>query len=241
VSQVHARQTIAELAVMLAARAAEVAERLLPKGRRVSKEWVCGNVRGEEGESLSVCIKGKRAGVWKDFASGEGGDLVELWTLTRGIERVEALKEIRQFLNLQAVAPTPAAARKSPPKAPPSRDPEPAREISQQYHRDLRANLAKHEPALAYLRGETRGLLDATIEHFGLGLSAPYTRADGLVTAGAVVAPMRAPPSGTFLNKSAYICVPGVTKNPINSNGWMKGQAQCYYAEKVEGQRVLFI
>ena len=35
--------------------------------------------------------------------------------------------------------------------------------------------------------------------------------------------------------------MPGVTENPIDKNGWMKGEAQCYYAEKVVGQRILFI
>lgn len=238
-SSVLKHYSIADLAAMLASRATEVAERLLPKGKRVSTEWVCGSVNGEEGTSLSVCIKGDKAGVWKDFASGEGGDLVELWTRCRGIEKSEAIKEIRQYLNLKPGSPA-EVQKKSAPK-PPSREAEPARAISSQYHQELRSNLAKQEEALAYLRGESRGLIDGTIEHFGLGLSAPYKRADGLVTAKAVVAPMRSPETGAFLNKSAYICVPGVTENPIDKNGWMKGEAQCYYAEKVVGQRILFI
>lgn len=239
-SQVLVHHTVADLAAMLAARAAEVAERLLPNGKRVSNEWVCGSVQGEEGTSLSVCIRGEKAGIWKDFATNEGGDLVELWTLARRITKGDALKEIRQFLSVKAVEQASAARRKSSSKAP-SRDPEPARPISRQYHQDLRNSLAKNEPALAYLRGETRGLVDSTIEHFGLGLSAPYQRTDGLITAKAIVAPMRSPLTGAFLNKSAYICVPGVTENPIDSNGWMRGEAQCYYAEMVVGQRILFI
>ena len=100
-SSVLKHYSIADLAAMLASRATEVAERLLPNGKRVSTEWVCGSVNGEEGTSLSVCIKGDKAGVWKDFASGEGGDLVELWTRCRGIEKSEAIKEIRQYLNLK--------------------------------------------------------------------------------------------------------------------------------------------
>jgi len=238
-SQVLPHQTIADLAEMLASRAAEVAEKLLPKGKRVNNEWVCGSVHGEEGTSLSVRINGDKAGVWKDFAADVGGDLVELWTMSRGIEKGEALKEIRQFLNLKPGV-APAAAKRSAPK-PPSREAEPAKPISTQYHQELRSNLAKHEGALAYLRGEKRGLVDATLDHFALGLSAPYKRADGMVTARAIVAPMRSPETGSFLNKSAYICVPGVTENPVDTNGWMKGEAQCYYAEKVVGQRILFI
>lgn len=239
-SQVLPLPSIADLAAMLADRAAEVAERLLPNGKRVSSEWVCGSVHGEEGTSLSVRISGDKAGVWKDFASGEGGDLVELWTLTRGIEKGEALKEIRQFLNLRPGAPPPVVPRKSAVK-PPSREEKPARPISAQYLKEHQSRLAKSEIALAYLHGEKRGLTDATIEHFGLGLYGPYKRSDGLICKNALTAPMRSPETGGFLNRNAFIHVEGLTEHPRSENGWKDGTPTCYYAEKVVGQRILFI
>lgn len=234
-------QTIADLAEMLASRAAEVAEKLLPNGKRVNNEWVCGSVNGEEGTSLSVRIKGEKVGVWKDFAAGDGGDLVELWTNTRGIAKGEALKEIRQFLNLKPGSPPPERRKAAAPAPKVQKASEPAKPVSREYHQQLRSLLAKNAAAVAYLEGEKRGLTVATIEHFGLGLSAPYKRADGLITSSAVVAPMRSPESGSFLNKSAYICVPEVTQNPIDANGWMKGEPQCYYADKMVAQRILFV
>ena len=46
---------------------------------------------------------------------------------------------------------------------------------------------------------------------------------------------------GGFLNKSAYICVPDVTLNPIDKNGWAKGEPQTYYSDVLGRQRVLMV
>ena len=120
--------------------------------------------------------------------------------------------------------------------------PEPkAKQISSEYHKALKSNLLKNASSVDYLKGAKLGLTDATIEYFGLGLSAPYERADGAVMTNAVVSPMRDPISGKFLNKSAYICIPGITQNPVTDNGWMKGEVQCYYSHKIDKQTILFI
>ena len=242
-SAVLQHYSIADLADLLAQQVERVVQHLLPNGKRKGSEWCVGSVRGEEGNSLKVHLTGEKAGVWKDFASDVGGDLVELWSLACGLDKAAALKEIREFLNLKAGgAPTPAANRPTMVKAKPvQRQPEQSRPVSREYHQNLRSNLARNPAAIAYLTGDKRGLSPATIEHFGLGLSAPYQRADGLVTSAAMVAPMRSPESGGFLNKSAYICVPEVTQNPIDTNGWMKGDPQCYYADKQGAQRILFV
>jgi hypothetical protein len=52
---------------------------------------------------------------------------------------------------------------------------------------------------------------------------------------------MRLPDTGKFLNKQAYIYIPGVSQNPINSNAWMKGSPQTYYADTRRNQRYLFV
>ena len=67
----------AELSQRLADNAAAVAEYLLPKGKRAQGEWKAGSVSGEAGQSLSVRIAGAKKGVWQDFATGQGGDMLD--------------------------------------------------------------------------------------------------------------------------------------------------------------------
>jgi twinkle protein len=55
----------AEIKHMLANQAAEVARMLLPQGKQRGSEWKAGNTSGEPGDSLSVCIRGHKAGVWR--------------------------------------------------------------------------------------------------------------------------------------------------------------------------------
>jgi len=83
-------------------RAMEVAEHLLPKGRLHGHEWAVGSVQGEPGESLKVCVRGAKAGVWSDFAQGgEGGDLIDLWCAVKGLRLPQALDEIRAWLGIE--------------------------------------------------------------------------------------------------------------------------------------------
>lgn len=44
-----------------------------------------GDVTGSAGESLNIVLKGERAGLWHDFATGEGGDIFDLWKSARGL------------------------------------------------------------------------------------------------------------------------------------------------------------
>ena len=73
-----------ELSQRMAGEAASIAQYLLPGGKRKAGEWVAGSTSGEEGQSLSVRLTGAKAGVWADFASGEKGDLLDLWAAVRG-------------------------------------------------------------------------------------------------------------------------------------------------------------
>lgn len=92
---------IVELKRMLAARAQAVAERLLPGGRRDGHEWRAGSVAGEAGKSLGVHLTGEKAGVWSDFASGETGDLIDLWCAAKRLDLPAALEEIRDWLGVE--------------------------------------------------------------------------------------------------------------------------------------------
>lgn len=96
-----------ELKLRMASQAQQIAEHLLPQGKRKGPEWKAGSTTGEPGESLSVRVTGDRAGVWKDFASGEGGDLLDLWMACNGTSLVEAMKEAKAFLGIRDELPKP--------------------------------------------------------------------------------------------------------------------------------------
>jgi hypothetical protein len=104
----------AELARMLASRMATLAPELLPGGRREGAEWVVADLTGRPGRSLSVRITGPKAGVWQDFATGEGGDALALIAAAhcRGDMR-QAMAWARAWLGLGHDAPrtTPAERR----------------------------------------------------------------------------------------------------------------------------------
>lgn len=88
----------ATVAAALLQSAEAVCAHLLPGGRKVNGEWVAGDLSGVRGRSLSVNL---REGVWKDFASGEGGaDLINLWAATRQIGQLEAKREAEAWLGL---------------------------------------------------------------------------------------------------------------------------------------------
>lgn len=76
------RLPAAELSAMLASQIEALARELLPGGRRQGAEWVCGSVAGEGGRSLAVHLGGQKSGKWADFATGEGGDALDLVAAT---------------------------------------------------------------------------------------------------------------------------------------------------------------
>lgn len=236
---------------MLADSARTVAEYLFPEGELQSNSSLLavGDLSGAKGQSLKVTLVGEKKGMWRDYATGEGGDLVELWALVRCAgNKGDALREIRDYLGLGSptVFPLPVA-KPAPVTAKPATvtpirtDANAAKPISREYHQQMKSRLLKSQEALAYLVGPKRGLTRDTITRFGLGLSGEHEGKDGRVTVGALVAPMMASDTGAFLNRSAYINVPEVTQNPLASNGWMKGEPRTYYADVSARQRILFI
>lgn len=155
----------AQLSQALAARAEAVCAYLLPAGRRHGSEWRVGSADGDAGKSLSVCIRGEKAGVWKDFATGEGGDLLDLFCAVRRIGTAEAMREAKQWAGIRDEPMLIAAPRLfSRPKRPEARRP--------------------IDAALRWLHG--RGLTDRTIEEFRLAAEGdvvllPYLRNGELV------------------------------------------------------------
>jgi len=89
-----------KISAMLSQRAEEVTSYLLPKGKREGNEWRVGSIGGEEGKSLGVHLVGEKSGVWSDFATGDSGDLLDLWRLTRKISLKEALADAQKYLGI---------------------------------------------------------------------------------------------------------------------------------------------
>lgn len=91
--------TPAELSEKLWDNAERVAKFLLPKGHLEGKEWCAGNINGDSGKSLKINIGGKKS--WADFASGDSGDLLDLWVLVRNCQLHDAMREAKEFLGLK--------------------------------------------------------------------------------------------------------------------------------------------
>ena len=89
-----------EIAELLAKDAANVASYLLHGGKKQGAEWKAGSKNGEPGNSLSVRLTGSKAGVWRDFATDEGGDLLDLFVAVKGYSISEALTDAKRFLNV---------------------------------------------------------------------------------------------------------------------------------------------
>lgn len=96
---------ITQVKRMLADRAQSVAEMLLPGGRKDGQEWRAGSTDGEKGGSLGVHLTGHKAGVWQDFATGEGGDLLDLWVACKGGTIVDAIRDASAWLGISQIEP----------------------------------------------------------------------------------------------------------------------------------------
>lgn len=96
--------TAKEIAAALANQAERVAAYLLPNGKRQGGEWCAGSVAGDAGDSLKARITGGKVGVWADFATGESGDLLDLWAASRGCDIGTAIREAKAWLGIRDVA-----------------------------------------------------------------------------------------------------------------------------------------
>ena len=92
---------------------------LFPAGVFRHGKFLVGDVRGRKGESLTVELSGDKAGMWHDFATKEGGDIISLWAAATGRESrsefPELLDEIRQWLGEARKEHSPTQTEKSAP------------------------------------------------------------------------------------------------------------------------------
>jgi twinkle protein len=92
--------TAAEISRRLTDRAESVCQMLLPGGRMVKSEWWASDVQGGEGDSLKVHLSGAHAGCWRDWASDEHGDLIDLWRISRNASRADAFRQVKDYLGI---------------------------------------------------------------------------------------------------------------------------------------------
>jgi putative DNA primase/helicase len=75
---------------------------LLPAGVFRQGKFTVGDVQGNRGDSLTVELSGPKAGMWHDFATGQGGDIISLWGAVAGRESrsdfLALLSDIRHWL-----------------------------------------------------------------------------------------------------------------------------------------------
>ena len=100
------RSDIADLAARLGSDAEAVCRAYLSAGRRVGRYWIVGDVRNAAGRSMFVRLAGPARGPgavghWRDAATGEHGDLLDVIRETLGLVGVrDAAEEARRFLGL---------------------------------------------------------------------------------------------------------------------------------------------
>ena len=78
----------------------------LPDGKKTGNEYVCGDLSGASGTSLSINL---RTGKWSDFATGDaGGDLISLYAAIHRIDQGEAYRRLGGRESHQNPRPAPA-------------------------------------------------------------------------------------------------------------------------------------
>ena len=86
---------------------------LFPLGRTINPHFVIGNVQGDAGESLKVELMGPKIGMWHDFATGEGGDILSLWGAAKGWDHrhqfLQIIRSIHEWLGTPLTAETDSA------------------------------------------------------------------------------------------------------------------------------------
>lgn len=90
---------------------------LYPNGfaDKKGRKFYIGSINGEEGESLSVELDGEKAGLWHDFATGDGGDIFDLWKAARGcVSFRDTLKDAAEYTGATANTPRRTPKRRNP-------------------------------------------------------------------------------------------------------------------------------
>ncbi|APR99014.1 AAA family ATPase [Wolbachia endosymbiont of Folsomia candida] len=72
---------------------------LLPRGVFRGDKFYVGDVQGNKGKSMVVELTGSKVGLWHDFSSGEGGDIIDLWAAVTGKNQfTETIEDIAKWI-----------------------------------------------------------------------------------------------------------------------------------------------
>jgi putative DNA primase/helicase len=86
------------VSALLAARIVELAPVLLPNGRRQGATLRGGGLDGKKGGSLVITLSGNHQGRWRDFATGQEGDALDLVKGVRNCNTREAIEWSKNWL-----------------------------------------------------------------------------------------------------------------------------------------------
>ncbi|MBF0190246.1 MAG: DUF3987 domain-containing protein [Magnetococcales bacterium] len=78
------RQDIDRIKSRLLERIESALSHLLPAGKTRYGKFYVGDVDGNPGDSMVLELTGPKAGMWFDHATGQGGDIIDLWATIRG-------------------------------------------------------------------------------------------------------------------------------------------------------------
>ena len=90
---------------------------LFPMGEKRTPHFLIGNVQGEAGESLKIELSGPKIGMWHDFATNEGGDILSLWGAAKGLDPRHDFPEIISTVHEWLGTPMPLVAEQSVPSS----------------------------------------------------------------------------------------------------------------------------
>ena len=193
------------LARALAERAEAVCRHYLPGGRKEGRYWTVGNVAGARGRSMYVRLAPPGAvGYWRDAATGQQGDLLELLRLQRGDARTgPAMAEARRFLGL------PAARTSTAPACEGLGDRAEAAERLWRLCRPIEGT-----PAEAYLR--TRGIVVGREPALGFHPALYYRDAEGAFSTFPALVARAVDAGGAFAGvQRTYLDPAGPAKAPV--------------------------
>lgn len=224
--------------------------------------WLLGEVAGGPGKSCRFNRAGDHVGRWHDYnpaAVHTDGDLIDAARIQLGLSIGASIAWMAQLVGLEPDRSPPVIVGGrdvQPPPEPPQHDPEPpARPVIEDRHasvqnlRRLRGRLLQEPAALDYLHG--RGLTDATIARFHLGLNDPYPQRDesgapvppDAQTTGAITSPV-IDRDGRPLSRMPKTVVPGLTRNARcdpKAKGWCHGSPLTYWSGPASGATWLFV
>ena len=207
---------------------------------RASRSYRLADIRGGSGQSCQIRTTGEYAGRFVDFNPAgtlQKGSLIDAVMEVRGCDFVSALTYLGDLLG---AAPRLSSVESRAPGKKDRKTSTDLQPINVESHQRMERLLQKTPEAQAYLHG--RGLTDATIARFGLGVAPPYPSGarPEEQTSGAIASPV-IDRQGRFLGRCPKTTVPGLTQNPRDAKGWSTGSPLTYWNGRARGKTVLFV